>query len=229
MSQTLENSLGAINKTNALQFGQWIGNRYPGLPKLLIADINPLWVNKTAYIENYGKASAPSLVDHRPVYDLLAQGLINGEIKAGIDQASTPAIITAHLTNQWFDQGPIAIASAFFNDRTWFTFDSSQTGHTNVAPHLHMQWWNAEQPYEAVQAMYRNPTTRPIVDNEAHYENRFINGKSGARSKVVWNATSVRIGTIQSVSAAKPPCSVTAIIEGGPLLTPNRYFQELQA
>jgi hypothetical protein len=209
--RTLENSPGIINKTNALQFGEWIGKRYPGLPKLLVADINPLWVNKTAFIESYGKHML-SLVDHRPLYDLLAQGLINGEIKNGINQTSTPAIITAHLTNQWFTPGPIAVSSAFFDNRTWLTFDSCQTGHTNVAPNPFIHWWNAEKPFEAVRAMYQNLIPRPIVDNEAHYENRFINGKSGAKTRTVWNATSVRTGNIQSVGDPSMHIAVLAQI-----------------
>jgi hypothetical protein len=38
---------------------------------------------------------------------------------------------------------------------------------------------------------------RPVLDNEAHYEARYDNGKAG---KPYWNASDVRIGSFQAVS-----------------------------
>ena len=38
---------------------------------------------------------------------------------------------------------------------------------------------------------------RPVIDNEAHYENRYNNGNG---SKASWNASDVRIGSWQAVS-----------------------------
>lgn len=38
---------------------------------------------------------------------------------------------------------------------------------------------------------------RPVIDNEAHYENRYNNGNS---SEAFWNASDVRIGSWQAVS-----------------------------
>ncbi|KAF2664135.1 hypothetical protein BT63DRAFT_460439 [Microthyrium microscopicum] len=195
------NKPGILNGTNVKEFGHWIGKRYPGLPKLLVADINPIWTNKSAVVDDYRnrRSKTHKMTDYSPVYDKLAEGLISGEVEAGIDQETTPAMITIHPTNQWFTPGPIAISSAFFDNRPWLTFDASQTGHTNYQPNPPMAWWNAEKPYEAIEAMYKNPKPRPLIDNEAHYENRYINGKNRDGKNTVWTAKDVRIGNMQSV------------------------------
>ena len=46
--------------------------------------------------------------------------------------------------------------------------------------------------------MYANQPARPALDNEAHYEERFDNGKNGTP---VWNASDVRVGTFQAVGS----------------------------
>lgn len=119
----------------------------------------------------------------------MAAGLIAAE---GIK-----AMITTHCTNQWFEGTPIAIASAYFGNRPWLTFDSSQSGHADYPPNPPIPWWNAARGYEPVQLMYAAARTRPVLDNEPHYENRYDNGKP---IYPVWNATDVRVGSYQAVS-----------------------------
>ncbi|KAF4632564.1 hypothetical protein G7Y89_g5555 [Cudoniella acicularis] len=185
------NVAGSINASNAKDFGNWIGKRYPGLPKLLVADTNPYWTNKTAVSSDYtsgGVHSPYSFTDYIPVYDEMAAGLIEGE--------GANAQITTHSTNQWFEGGPIALASAFFGNKQWLTFDSSQSGHSNYAPNAPIPWWNAAKGYEPVELMYATKPARPALDNEAHYENRYINGKP---INPYWNASDVRTGSYQAV------------------------------
>lgn len=169
-----------------------------------MADTNPWWTNKTAVIDNFaagGAPPAPSFTDYGPVYDLLAEGLIAGEQQAyqNLSSHQPPAMITIHPTNQWFSPGPVAVASAFFGDRDWLTFDSCQSGHTNYPPHCPIPWWNADRGYEPVGIMYANPKPRPLVDDENHYEGRYINANP---DYPVWNASDVRIGNWQSVSCS---------------------------
>ncbi|KAF2098154.1 hypothetical protein NA57DRAFT_76948 [Rhizodiscina lignyota] len=186
-----DNLPGPINSTNARTFATFIGKRYPGLPKILVADTNPWWTNKTAVKANYafgGVAPKLKFTDWSPVYDELAEGLISGEGKE--------AMITIHCTNQWFEPGPIALASAMLGDRQWLTFDSSQSGHTDFPPNPPIPWWNARRGYEPVELMYQSPKRRPLVDNEAHYESRYDNGNS---TYSYWNASDVRIGSFQAV------------------------------
>lgn len=162
---------------------------------MLVADTNPYWTNKTAFANNYkigGAAPKYTYTDYAPVYDALAEGLISAE--------GPNAQITIHCTNQWFDAGPVALASAFFGDRAWLSFDTSQSGHSDYPPNPPIQWWNARSAYETIDLMYNNVYSskiRPVLDNEPHYEARYINGKS---FNTYWNASDVRIGTYQSVS-----------------------------
>ncbi|CAG8959600.1 hypothetical protein HYFRA_00001502 [Hymenoscyphus fraxineus] len=181
----------SINASNAREFDTWIGKRYPGLPKMLVADTNPYWTNKSAVSNNYklgGRHGTLKYTDYSPVYDELAAGLIEGE--------GSKAMITIHCTNQWFEGGPIAFSSAFFGDRKWLTFDTSQSGHASYPQNPPIPWWNAVRGYEPVELMHASTTPRPVLDNEAKYENRYDNGKP---VNPYWNASDVRIGTYQSV------------------------------
>lgn len=110
--------------------------------------------------------------------------------------------MTIHPTNQWFNGGPVAIASAFLGDRSWLTLDSCQSGHADMPPHAPIPWWNCRRGWEPVELMYSAGSrpgehARPGVDNEAHYENRYDNGEP---SLPYWNASDVRTGSWQSVS-----------------------------
>lgn len=182
-----------MNTSNAFAFGEWFGKRYPGSPKLLVADTNPYWTNKMKVKDDYaiGGVHAPAAVtDYSPVYDALANGLRAGE--------GDSAMITMHPTNQWFEPGPLALASAFFGDRDWLTFDTSQSGHSDFPPNPPIPWWNARRGYEPVELMYQQTRwkTRPVLDNEPHYEHRFNNARPGLP---YWNASDVRIGSYQAV------------------------------
>lgn len=196
--------------TTARIFGDFIGRRYPYLPKSLVADTNPWWLNKTAVKSDYLQGGVPPdypHIDWSDVYDELAEGIAEGETATTSPQSApsswTP-IITIHPTNQWFNGGPVALASAFFGDRTWLTFDSSQSGHSDYPPNPPIPWWNCRRGWEPVELMYAGAigettqgTTRPALDNEPHYENRYINGNS---LNTYWNASDIRVGSWQSVS-----------------------------
>jgi hypothetical protein len=168
-----------------------------------VADTNPYWTNKTAVSSDYtsGGVYAPySFTDYSPVYDALAAGLIAGE--------GQKAMITTHSTNQWFESGPIALASAFFGDRPWLTFDACQSGHASYPPNPPIPWWNAIRGYEPIDLMYRAEKIRPVLDNEAHYENRYDNGKP---ANPYWNASDIRTGTYQAVSISSLPRHINII------------------
>jgi hypothetical protein len=198
--------------------GEFIGQRYPYLPKVLFADTNPWWQNKTAVKDDYSKGEvAPEYphTDWRNVYDELSEGIIDGESGAvasqrrrGEDgtQSDDPAWeppITIHPTNQWFSGGPVALASAFLGDRAWLTFDASQSGHADYAPNPPIPWLNCRRGWEPVQLMYAaggdggSGKKRPALDNEPHYEHRCNNGKI---ANAYWNASDIQIGSWQTPS-----------------------------
>lgn len=72
-----------------------------------------------------------SHIDWSPIYDALAEGIVEGELVV-VSQSTRKSssvwkpLITIHPTNQWFNGGPLALASAMLGDRDWLTFDSSQ-------------------------------------------------------------------------------------------------------
>ncbi|ETS88215.1 hypothetical protein PFICI_02043 [Pestalotiopsis fici W106-1] len=204
-----ENEGSVLNMATARTFGNFIGRRYPYLPKSLVADTNPWWQNKTAVKDDYTKGGVPPAypyTDWSNVYDELAEGIVEGEQATISSQQAEGSstwspLITIHPTNQWFNGGPIALASAFLGDRTWLTFDASQSGHTDYAPNPPIPWWNCRRGWEPVELMYsgsmsKGDKKRPALDNEPHYENRYNNAKN---TNAYWNASDVRTGGWQSV------------------------------
>lgn len=180
----LANAGSVINITTAKPFGNFIGQRYPYLPKLLVADTNPWWMNKTAVKADYATGGVPPTYDHvdwSDVYDALAEGVTTGEREA-ISSTTWKPLMTIHPTNQWFSGGPIALASTLVGDREWLTFDTSQSGHADYPPNPPIPWWNARRGWEPVELMYAageksDGRTRPALDNEAHYEARCVASK----------------------------------------------------
>lgn len=202
-----DNSVGfdnvSITAENGYAFGQWFGARYPDSPYLLMADTNPVWTNKTAVSSNYalgGVQPEYTFDDYMPVADAVAAGLQDGS------GAGSSALITLHPTNQWFTGTPLALASAFADDRDWLTLDSSQSGHADYPPNPPIEWWDTRSGYKTVEIMYANDKVRPVLDNEPHYEARYNNGKP---DRPYWNATDIRRGSFQAVSTSFQLCKVS--------------------
>lgn len=205
-----------LNTDTASVFGQFIGQRYPYLPKTLVADTNPWWENKTAVKDDYlagGVTPTYQVIDWSPIYNDLANGIVTGERQA-IANSSTDnltrrdnttwnPLMTIHPTNQWFAGGPLALASAFFGNASWLTLDTCQSGHADFPPNPPIPWWNARRGWEPIELMYAassapGGSVRPVLDNEAHYENRYDNANP---LYPAWNASDVRIGSWQAVSS----------------------------
>ncbi|CAJ2513107.1 Uu.00g012260.m01.CDS01 [Anthostomella pinea] len=197
-----------IDSTTTYPFGHFIGQRYPYLPKILGADTNPWWTNKTAVKADYAAGGVPStytFTSWSNIYNKLVDGTVDGERSALAARNRTGKdswwpLMTIHPTNQWFQDGPLALASAFFGGSSWLTFDASQSGHADYPPNPPIPWWNARRGWEPVTLMYsggeKSERKRPVLDNEAHYEGRYINGKAG---NPYWNATDIRVGSWQAV------------------------------
>ncbi|RAQ81773.1 hypothetical protein COH21_012603, partial [Aspergillus flavus] len=151
----------------------------------LVGDTNPYWQNKTAVKADYTNGGAPTtyeVTDWSPVYDDLANGIVAGEREAiaatSAQNATTwSPLMSIHPTNQWFTGGPLALAHAFFGNRTWLTLDASQSGHADYPLNPPIPWWNCRRGWEPVELMYNN----------------------GNSSEAFWNASDVRIGSWQAV------------------------------
>ncbi|KAJ7239082.1 hypothetical protein C8J57DRAFT_1565419 [Mycena rebaudengoi] len=171
------NKPGVLTISTAPIFGHFIGQRYPYLPKTLVADTNPWWENKRAVKADYTAGDAIA------------------------NRSTWSPLLTIHPTNQWFSGGPLALASAFLGDRSWLTLDACQSGHADFPPNPPIPWWNACRGWEPVEKMYAarahdGAHARPVLDNEPHYENRYNNGNS---AHPWWNASDVRTGSWQVV------------------------------
>ena len=190
-----------ITEDNGEAFGEFIGNRYPYLPKLLFADTNPWWANDKAIEEDYLRGGVPGnhpSVDFRPVYDAVARGIVAGERKAVGDRSFKP-LLTMHPRNQWMPDAPMALASSNLGDRDYLTFDVAQSGHADTPPHPPIPWWNARRGYETVEVMWDASIagrSRPVIDNEPHYEARW--SRKNEENKLPWNASDVRVGAWQT-------------------------------
>ncbi|KAL5464838.1 hypothetical protein PMIN06_000998 [Paraphaeosphaeria minitans] len=213
---------GFFNESTARVFGEFVGRRYPYVPKILFGDTNPWWKNKSAVSTDYAYGGAVSarlpgdytVIDFSGVYAALAEGIVKGEVEVvgnrsngqGAGERKYVPMISMHPTNQWFAGGPLALASSFFGESEWLTFDLSQSGHSDHPPNPPLPWWSCRRGWEPAQLMWSVGETtsgkkRPAIENEPHYEWRYNNGKSGKASGMYWNASDVRIGTWQTVFA----------------------------
>ncbi|KAL1597860.1 hypothetical protein SLS60_008347 [Paraconiothyrium brasiliense] len=220
---------GYLNESTARVFGEFVGRRYPYVPKILFGDTNPWWKNKTTVSTDYaygGVASAHlpenyPVMDFSGVYNALAEGIVKGEGEVvrnksygtGSGNQRYIPMISIHPTNQWFLGGPLALASSFFGDSEWLTFDLSQSGHSDHPPNPPIPWWSCRRGWEPAELMWSVGENipgkkRPAIENEPHYEWRYNNGKSGKANGLYWNASDVRIGTWQTVGIDYDPMSI---------------------
>ncbi|KAM0280566.1 hypothetical protein ACHAQH_004011 [Verticillium albo-atrum] len=179
--------------------------------KFLVGDTNPWWQSRPGVRDDYldgGVKLERELIDWSPIYNDLANGIVAGEKEAtrnitkkrsSCDREYKP-LISIHPTNQWFAGGPVAVASSFFPDEEWFTFDTSQSGPSDFSPNHPITSWNRRRGWESVEIMYAvgeitEGKRRPALDMEPHYEARYNNGKQG---HLYWNASDVRIGAWQA-------------------------------
>lgn len=191
-----------ITEENGEAFGRFIGERYPYLPKFLFADTNPYWANSGAISAEYKAGGVPNVwssVDFRGVYDAVARGIVAGE-RAAIGDDHYQPLLTMHPRNQWMPDAPVALASANLGDRDYLTFDVAQSGHADTPPNPPIPWWNARRGYETVEVMWDTSVggrSRPVLDNEPHYEARWSR-KNELADKRPWNASDVRVGSWQT-------------------------------
>ena len=74
-----------LNKSTSYTFGKFIGTRYPYLPTVIVPDTNPYWANEMAAKADYAVGGTQMPFEYTnwdPEYDLLAEGITNGEREA---------------------------------------------------------------------------------------------------------------------------------------------------
>eukprot|EP00644_Phytophthora_capsici_P003208 jgi/Phyca11/102730/e_gw1.7.796.1 len=194
-----------FNESNAYEWGQYIGNRYPGLPKILGGDSNALWSwnvseVQAAYAEDPDQ-DLPSLLapieDTSAVWASMLHGLKDSEIQHGYD-----SLVLYHPTNSWIVKpevtpdpyGHIMLP----NEEDRVSIDAVQSGHATPDPtskFTPIAGWDSTKNYECIHEM-RDKFTGPVLDLENHYEGAH---DSFVLSRPIWNASYIRTGLYHGV------------------------------
>lgn len=161
-----------FTEENARSFGAYVGKRYPGLPKVLGGDSNPIWTDVEEFrkrdkaAEDAGQPASLEGMERTnssAVVDAMAEGILSSE---------PGAVITYHPTALALPGSPPHTASGFFGDRKWLTIDGCQSGHADEAKPLFepgLQFWDARASHVPLKRMW-GAGVRPIIDLENHCE-----------------------------------------------------------
>jgi len=199
-----------FNTENAQIYGRWLAARYrhKGIIWVLGGDMAPLWVgNSHDAAANYSKteqATAPFiLVDYRPVFDAMAQGIITG------DQGDP--FITYHPACCSFSGTAQPRTSLYLHGRPWLDMNAIQSSHfTNAAAFIEGERilgldfdfaWNKEFNYRPIRDEYDSSPTRPVVDLEAAWEDIAVNLDYKSHAQGYFTAPDIRHSAYQAVFA----------------------------
>jgi hypothetical protein len=158
---------GQFNVTNAERYGRWLGERYKGkgIVWMLGWDASPVW--PAGPVGDLFTSKTKVLVDFRPVYDLMAKGIRDGE---GGDP-----FITFHETSLSFPGTPQPRSSLYLSNRSWLDMNTIQSSHF-LDQSAHMArigadfGWNSTYNYEPIRAEFYSRPVRPIIDAEPQFE-----------------------------------------------------------
>ncbi|KAG7378306.1 hypothetical protein PHYPSEUDO_010263 [Phytophthora pseudosyringae] len=164
-----------FNESTAYQWGHYLGERYPGIPKILGGDTNCFWVrNTTAAMISY--AASPT-----------------------VDPATLlgPVEDTTYLRAREHSDGVRPLDVPKEEDRV--SIDAVQSGHATpvaLGGFSPYETWDSTKNYELIAAM-RDGFTGPVLDVENHYEGAHDN--LDADQPMIWNASQVRTGLYSGV------------------------------
>lgn len=199
-----------LNAGNAEALGRWVASRYrgQGIVWVLGGDTNPVWAkNWQVAKDEQGQEKFigdQTVVDYRPVYDAMANGIVAGE---GGDP-----FITYHPTPLSPLGAALPLTSLFFADRSWLDMNMLQSGHTALSSgrylggdvivrrQMRIFQYNTTYNYEPVSYEYHSSPTRPVVDGEPRFEDLAISlDETG--SKGFWSGYDARNAAYHAVFA----------------------------
>jgi hypothetical protein len=155
-----------FNESNAEAYGRWLGERYrnKGIIWVLGWDSTPLWPYDYKYLN---EGTYPRIADFRPVYDLMAKGIAEGD--------GERPFMTFHITGLSFSGTPQPRTSLYFHERAWLAMNTIQSSHfLDQSAHVNSLradfGWNATFNYEPIRDEFDSQPTRPVIDLEPPYE-----------------------------------------------------------
>ncbi|KAL4166674.1 hypothetical protein KRP22_013929 [Phytophthora ramorum] len=194
-----------FNESNANEWGQYIGSRYPGLPKILGGDSNVLWswnmsAVQAAWAEDPDQ-DLPSLLapieDTSPVWASMRAGLKESESAQGYE-----SVVLYHPAGGWIVKPqvtPLAYGHNMLQDEEdRVSIDAVQSGHATPNPASTFTpavGWDSTKNYENIAEML-DKFTGPVLDLENHYEGAH---DSFSLTRPIWNASEVRTGLYHGV------------------------------
>jgi hypothetical protein len=156
---------GKFNESNAEAYGRWLGQRYrgKGIIWLLGWDATPV----SADFSHGYDPSRIVLKDFRPVYDLMAKGLAEGD-------RGKPFIVF-HPPCCSYEGTPEPRTSLYLADRPWLAMNLLQSSHfkdpTAFLKDAHMAFgWDSTFNYEPIRKEYDSLPVRPVMDAESQWE-----------------------------------------------------------
>ncbi|GME44222.1 uncharacterized protein LTHEOB_11794 [Neofusicoccum parvum] len=191
-----------FNESSAESFGKYVGERYPGLPKIIGGDSNGFWSCNASAAQDAFRAD-PSLdpdtllgpiTDTRSVWASMVKGFKEAETKAGYT-----SFYTWHPTNMWISTPETGLPYGHNYMNGSFgqvSLDAVQSGHnipdndTLDAGFDVLTGWDSTKNYENIIAM-REAFAGPVIDLENHYEGAYVGFNT---SRPLWNASHVRHG-----------------------------------
>lgn len=203
-----------FNDQNARDFGRYIGNRYPGLPKLVGADSNGDWAcnvqeAQEKYEENTNQdpfALLSEVFDTRSVWANMIDGLRESESNHGYD-----LFVTFHPTNSYLNISrlPLPYGSNYINSTFGqLSMNAVQSGHAipseSTIKNKAVVGWDSRLNYENIEAMRDLFLDGPVIDLENHYEGANVGFES---DKSFWNSSHVRHGLYNGFFAGA--CGIT--------------------
>ncbi|KAG3027868.1 hypothetical protein JG687_00014445 [Phytophthora cactorum] len=194
-----------FNESNAYEWGKYIGERYPGLPKILGGDSNAMWSwnmseVQAAYAEDPDQ-DLPSLLapieDTSSVWASMRYGLKEAESSQGYE-----SVVIYHPTAGWIVKPEVTPEAYGHNmlpdEEDRMSIDAVQSGHATPDPTSKFTptvGWDSTKNYELIANM-RDRFTGPVLDLENHYEGAH---DSFNLERQIWNSSQIRTGLYHGV------------------------------
>ncbi|KAG6614373.1 Phosphatidylserine synthase [Phytophthora cinnamomi] len=194
-----------FNESTAYEWGKYIGDRYPGLPKILGGDSDCIWARNTS--EAMVSYAADPNVDPATLLGPLEDTTdIWVSMRTGVKDAETAQgyepVILFHPTAGWIsrpENTPEAYGHLMLpKEEDRVSINGVQSGHATpdaLGGFTPYTTWDSTKNYELIAKM-RDEFTGPVLDLENHYEGAHDNFKTAFP---IWNASQVRTGLYHGV------------------------------